>query len=108
MDTQLRGNYFTNLTNINLILNFNFHNLILGKTLAYVLPIIQQLKNNLITKVRCLIVLPVQELAAQVYKVMITYCKNTNLRVALITGASSMEIEQTNLVKKSNTIIYNI
>ncbi|XP_057334031.1 probable ATP-dependent RNA helicase Dbp73D [Microplitis mediator] len=72
-----------------------------GKTLAYVLPIIQQLKNNLITKVRCLIVLPVQELAAQVYKVMITYCKNTNLRVALITGASSMEIEQTNLIKKT-------
>ncbi|XP_074115366.1 putative ATP-dependent RNA helicase Dbp73D [Cotesia typhae] len=72
-----------------------------GKTLAYVLPVIQQLKNNLICQVRCLIVLPVQELAAQVNRVMLTYCKNTNLKVALITGAAPMEIEQLKLVKKT-------
>ncbi|CAD6225877.1 GSCOCG00005770001-RA-CDS, partial [Cotesia congregata] len=72
-----------------------------GKTLAYVLPVIQQLKNNLIRQVRCLIVLPVQELAAQVNRVMLTYCKNTNLKVALITGAAPMEIEQLKLVKKT-------
>ncbi|KAG8041492.1 hypothetical protein G9C98_002785 [Cotesia typhae] len=51
--------------------------------------------------VRCLIVLPVQELAAQVNRVMLTYCKNTNLKVALITGAAPMEIEQLKLVKKT-------
>ncbi|CAG5083758.1 Similar to Dbp73D: Probable ATP-dependent RNA helicase Dbp73D (Drosophila melanogaster) [Cotesia congregata] len=63
--------------------------------------LIQQLKNNLIRQVRCLIVLPVQELAAQVNRVMLTYCKNTNLKVALITGAAPMEIEQLKLVKKT-------
>ncbi|XP_014212448.1 probable ATP-dependent RNA helicase Dbp73D [Copidosoma floridanum] len=72
-----------------------------GKTLAYVLPIIQLLQNSFIQMVRCLIVLPVQELATQVYKVVQKYSSSTSLKVALISGASSFKEEQQKLVKKT-------
>lgn len=83
-----------------LIISSNFC-LIPGKTLAYVLPVVQQLQYRLVRKVRCLIVLPVQELAAQVYKITKTYTAHTKLRVTLLSGAASFEQEQMNLVKKS-------
>ncbi|KAL2730999.1 putative ATP-dependent RNA helicase Dbp73D [Vespula squamosa] len=72
-----------------------------GKTLAYVLPIIQQLQFRLVPKIRCLIVVPVQELAAQVHKVVVTYTSYTNLKAGLITGASSFEQEQSNIIRKT-------
>ncbi|KAI4484422.1 hypothetical protein M0802_013068 [Mischocyttarus mexicanus] len=72
-----------------------------GKTLAYVLPIIQQLQSRLVPKIRCLIVVPIQELALQIYKVFLTFTSCTNLKVGLITGASSFEQEQYNLVSKT-------
>ncbi|XP_058799740.1 probable ATP-dependent RNA helicase Dbp73D [Phymastichus coffea] len=71
-----------------------------GKTLAYVLPIVQLLQNNFVRLVRCLVVLPVQELATQVHDVMVKYCHGTSLRVALISGASSFKDEQERLVQK--------
>lgn len=73
-----------------------------GKTLAYVLPIVHVLKDRLIPKIRCLVVVPVQELAAQVYKVMTTYTNHTSLRVAILSGAASFEQEQSYIVKKNN------
>ncbi|XP_012538024.1 probable ATP-dependent RNA helicase Dbp73D [Monomorium pharaonis] len=72
-----------------------------GKTLAYVLPIIQELQTRLVPKIRCLIVLPVQELAAQVYKVMITYSSHTNLKVGLLSGAFPFEQEQKSIIEKT-------
>ncbi|XP_050452339.1 probable ATP-dependent RNA helicase Dbp73D [Cataglyphis hispanica] len=72
-----------------------------GKTLAYVLPIVQELQTRLVPKIRCLIVLPVQELAAQVHKVMITYTSHTNLKVGLLSGAFSFEQEQNSIIKKT-------
>lgn len=78
-----------------------FLNFITGKTLAYVLPIVQELQTRLVPKIRCLIVLPVQELAAQVHKVMITYTSHTNLKVGLLSGAFSFEQEQSSIIKKS-------
>ncbi|CAL1674109.1 unnamed protein product [Lasius platythorax] len=72
-----------------------------GKTLAYVLPIVQELQTRLVPKIRCLIVLPVQELAAQVHKVMITYTSHTNLKVGLLSGAFSFEQEQSSIIKKT-------
>ncbi|KAL6267417.1 hypothetical protein P5V15_000493 [Pogonomyrmex californicus] len=72
-----------------------------GKTLAYVLPIVQELQTRLVPKIRCLIVLPVQELAAQVHKVMVTYTSHTNLKVGLLSGAFSFEQEQNNIIKKT-------
>lgn len=72
-----------------------------GKTLAYVLPIVQELQTRLVPKIRCLVVLPVQELAAQVHKVMITYTSHTNLKVGLLSGAFQFEQEQSNIIKKT-------
>ncbi|XP_015126698.1 probable ATP-dependent RNA helicase Dbp73D [Diachasma alloeum] len=72
-----------------------------GKTLAYVLPIIHQLRNRFVQRIRCLVVLPVQELAAQIFKVFQTYVSTTDLKVGLISGASSFEAEQENLVERT-------
>ncbi|KOC60457.1 putative ATP-dependent RNA helicase Dbp73D, partial [Habropoda laboriosa] len=72
-----------------------------GKTLAYVLPIVQILHSRMIPKIRCLVVVPVQELATQVYKVMGTYTSHTNLKVGLLSGASSFHQEQSSILKKS-------
>ncbi|CAK9833036.1 Probable ATP-dependent RNA helicase Dbp73D [Anthophora retusa] len=72
-----------------------------GKTLAYVLPIVQILHSRLVPKIRCLVVVPVQELASQVYKVMITYTSCTNLKVGLLSGASSFDQEQSSILKKN-------
>ncbi|XP_063982336.1 probable ATP-dependent RNA helicase Dbp73D [Diachasmimorpha longicaudata] len=72
-----------------------------GKTLAYVLPIIQQLKDRFVQRIRCLVVVPVQELATQVFKVFQTYVSGTDLKVGLISGASSFEVEQRNLVERT-------
>lgn len=70
-----------------------------GKTLAYVLPIIHILQSRLVPKIRCLVVVPVQELAAQVYKVMVAYTLHTNLTVALLSGASSFQQEQSTILR---------
>ncbi|OXU20020.1 hypothetical protein TSAR_015753 [Trichomalopsis sarcophagae] len=72
-----------------------------GKTLAYALPIIQLLQHNFVRLVRCLIVLPVQELATQVYDVISKYSTGTSLRIALISGASLFKEEQEKLVQKT-------
>ncbi|GIY88142.1 ATP-dependent RNA helicase DDX51 [Caerostris extrusa] len=71
-----------------------------GKTLAFVLPIIQSLRNRTVTAVRALIVLPVSELAIQVYKVFEMFVRNTDLKVALLTGQKSFVLEQNSLVKQ--------
>jgi len=61
-----------------------------GKTLAFVLPIVQALKNRMVPRVRCLAVLPTQELASQVFSVFSSYCEGTKLRVKLLTGGDSV------------------
>ncbi|XP_015433754.1 PREDICTED: ATP-dependent RNA helicase DDX51, partial [Dufourea novaeangliae] len=72
-----------------------------GKTLAYVLPIVQILQFRLVPKIRCLIVVPSQELAAQVYKVTVTYTSYTSLKVGLLSGASPIQQEQNSILKKT-------
>ncbi|KAK6191413.1 hypothetical protein SNE40_003108 [Patella caerulea] len=69
-----------------------------GKTLAFALPVIQTLLNRVVCRVRALIVLPVRDLALQVYKVFQTYCKGTGLRVILLAGQTSLAEEQESLV----------
>ncbi|CAH0383704.1 unnamed protein product [Bemisia tabaci] len=72
-----------------------------GKTLAFAIPIIQLLLDRLIPKVRALVVLPTQDLAAQVYEVFKDYVAGTPLKVALISGGStSLKKEQATLVRQ--------
>ncbi|XP_063400701.1 ATP-dependent RNA helicase DDX51-like [Mytilus trossulus] len=71
-----------------------------GKTLAFVLPIIQALKTRVTCQVRALVVLPVRDLAVQVYKVFKAYSENTQLKVVLLVGQKQFHQEQQSLVKK--------
>ncbi|GLH10172.1 Probable ATP-dependent RNA helicase Dbp73D [Gryllus bimaculatus] len=75
-----------------------------GKTLAFVLPVIQALKSRVMRHVRALVVLPVRDLALQIFDVFKEYCKETDLKVILLTGHSSFVKEQQELVKTSSII----
>ncbi|KAI9556975.1 hypothetical protein GHT06_016769 [Daphnia sinensis] len=74
-----------------------------GKTLAFVLPTVQALWRHSVRQLRCLAVLPVHDLAVQVYRVYSSFCADTNLQVALISGQASFYEEQQLLVRKSKT-----
>ncbi|XP_022320877.2 ATP-dependent RNA helicase DDX51-like [Crassostrea virginica] len=71
-----------------------------GKTLAYVLPIVQALKNRVVCRIRAMVVLPVRDLAAQVFKVFLQYTKGTNLKVGMIVGQKQFSVEQHALVRQ--------
>jgi ATP-dependent RNA helicase DDX51/DBP6 len=72
-----------------------------GKTLSFVIPIVQHLLNRVITHVRVLVVLPVRDLAIQVYQVFEKYCKKTSLKVGLVIGHKSFTDECNALIRKS-------
>lgn len=72
-----------------------------GKTLAFVLPVIQALQRHTVKKIRALVILPTQDLANQVYKSFKTYSQDTSVDVCLITGNSSFQNEQKQLVVES-------
>lgn len=57
--------------------------------------------NEVDCHVRALVVLPVQELAAQVAKVFKKYCSKTRLKVALLGGSIPIQQEQQNIVRYS-------
>ncbi|KAK6642592.1 hypothetical protein RUM43_004094 [Polyplax serrata] len=65
-----------------------------GKTLAFVLPILQVLYKRIVPKVRALVVLPVQDLANQVYNVFKCYSEPTNLNILLLTKLRNFQEEQ--------------
>lgn len=69
-----------------------------GKTLAYVLPLVQALKSRTVPRIRALVLLPVQELANQVYQVFKLYCRGTSLQVGKAVGHSTLQKEQALLV----------
>ncbi|XP_030385513.1 probable ATP-dependent RNA helicase Dbp73D [Scaptodrosophila lebanonensis] len=70
-----------------------------GKTLAFAIPIVQLLMNRVKCKVRALVVLPVAELAMQVYKVIASLCNKTELEVCLLSKQHRLEAEQEALVE---------
>ncbi|XP_066227330.1 ATP-dependent RNA helicase DDX51 isoform X2 [Saccopteryx leptura] len=72
-----------------------------GKTLAFVIPIVQALLQRAVCQVRALVVLPTKELAQQVSKVFNVYTDATLLRVSLVTGQKSLAKEQESLVQKT-------
>ncbi|CAG9762317.1 unnamed protein product [Ceutorhynchus assimilis] len=72
-----------------------------GKTLAFVLPVIQMLKKYTVKKIRCLVILPTQDLARQVFGAFKTYSEGTSIDICLITGQNSFEVEQKQIVTKN-------
>ena len=69
-----------------------------GKTLAYAIPIVTALMNRVVCRVRGLIVVPSRDLANQVKAVLNDVAKGTGLKVVTITGQTSIEKEEAELV----------
>ncbi|WP_224484022.1 DEAD/DEAH box helicase [Robertkochia aurantiaca] len=61
-----------------------------GKTLAYLLPVLQQLKYSKDPHPRVLIVVPTRELVVQVADTAETLCRNLNLRVLGVYGGTNI------------------
>ncbi|XP_017081277.1 probable ATP-dependent RNA helicase Dbp73D [Drosophila eugracilis] len=70
-----------------------------GKTLAFAIPIVQLLSQRVECKVRALVVLPVAELALQVYRVISALCSKTELEACLLSKQHKLEDEQEKLVE---------
>ncbi|KAH8415643.1 hypothetical protein KR222_007136, partial [Zaprionus bogoriensis] len=78
-----------------------------GKTLAFAIPIVQMLAKRVQCKVRALVVLPVAELALQVYKVFSTLCSKTELEVCLLSKQHRLEDEQDKLLEQYKGVYYS-
>lgn len=79
-----------------------------GKTLAYALPIVQYLSSNRVDrKIRALIVLPVNELAVQVLKIIQKLCENTNLKCTMLSKFTPFDVEQSQLVEMLDEKYYS-
>ncbi|KAK6440079.1 ATP-dependent RNA helicase dbp6 [Oleoguttula sp. CCFEE 5521] len=72
-----------------------------GKTIAYLLPIIEALKSSYASPetLRALIVVPTRELVAQVTAVAESLLKGSDLTVGVATGSSKLSDEQHRLIK---------
>ncbi|CAG0920163.1 unnamed protein product [Notodromas monacha] len=73
-----------------------------GKTLAFVLPIVNALKKRCDPQIRALVILPVHELAVQVWEVFKTYAASTDLKVVLLQATVPLSSERTMLVRQGN------
>jgi ATP-dependent RNA helicase DDX51/DBP6 len=69
-----------------------------GKTLGYLLPILNRLIERQVIRIRALIILPTRDLAFQVKSTMDTFIQGSGLKCALLTGQSSFQQEQGLLV----------
>lgn len=78
-----------------------------GKTIAFALPIVEILKTRVVQKVRALIVLPVRELASQVFTVINNLCRGTRLNCCLLSSKKTFQEEQHGLVKMVNGKLYS-
>ncbi|XP_017483231.1 PREDICTED: probable ATP-dependent RNA helicase Dbp73D [Rhagoletis zephyria] len=70
-----------------------------GKTLAFAIPVVQLLADRVERKIRALVVLPVAELALQVFKVFKKLCEKTDLTVCLLSKKFPFAQEQEKLVE---------
>lgn len=71
-----------------------------GKTLAFALPVIQYLSARVETKIRALVVVPVRDLAIQVFQVFETYCKGSSLKAGCAVGHESFQDDVSKLIQR--------
>ncbi|GAA5989854.1 hypothetical protein JCM10908_002351 [Rhodotorula pacifica] len=69
-----------------------------GKTLSYVVPIVETLQHRVVTRLRALVLLPTRDLVGQVRETFESYMKGTGLKVGIATGQHSFAHEQNVLV----------
>ncbi|XP_065361350.1 probable ATP-dependent RNA helicase Dbp73D [Calliphora vicina] len=70
-----------------------------GKTLAFAIPVVQLLSQRVERKIRALVILPVAELALQVFRVFKKLCDKTDLTVCLLSTQVPFQVEQDKLVE---------
>ncbi|KAI9838061.1 MAG: hypothetical protein M1819_006216 [Sarea resinae] len=71
-----------------------------GKTLAYVLPMVEDLRVNVIRKLRGLIVVPTRELVTQACDVCDLIAAGSGLQIGTAVGSRHLRAEQELLIKK--------
>jgi ATP-dependent RNA helicase DDX51/DBP6 len=72
-----------------------------GKTLGYLLPLIDLLKQKLVTRLRALIVVPTRELVSQARQVAEMCAAGTGVKVGTALGSASLASEQAQLINQS-------
>ncbi|KAH9813026.1 P-loop containing nucleoside triphosphate hydrolase protein [Melampsora americana] len=65
-----------------------------GKTLSYIVPIVETLSTRTVVRLRALIVLPTRDLVLQVKQTFESISKGTGLKLAIVTGQHSFSQEQ--------------
>jgi ATP-dependent RNA helicase DDX51/DBP6 len=73
-----------------------------GKTLSYVLPVIQSLSTRIVTRLRAIIVVPTRELVQQVNSTVISLSSGTGLKIGTAIGSRSLAAEQGLLVSNQD------
>ena len=71
-----------------------------GKSLAFVLPIIQTLLKRIQTEIRALVILPSRDLALQVFNIFQEFTQGSNLNVLLSVGHCSLQDDISSIVKQ--------
>ncbi|KZT39974.1 DEAD-domain-containing protein [Sistotremastrum suecicum HHB10207 ss-3] len=74
-----------------------------GKTLAYVVPIVEILSARIVTRLRALIIVPTRDLVSQVRETIEAVSKGRGLKIGVATGQHSFTHEQNALVGDLNT-----
>ncbi|GAA6008392.1 hypothetical protein JCM11491_004459 [Sporobolomyces phaffii] len=69
-----------------------------GKTLSYVVPIVETLQTRIVTRLRALVLLPTRDLVGQVRETFEGFAKGTGLKIGVATGQHSFAHEQSVLV----------
>lgn len=73
-----------------------------GKTLSYVIPIVQLIAESRVEcKIRALVMLPVYELAKQVFDVFDKLCNNLKVRCIILSRNRNFELEQKLLINEN-------
>ena len=76
-----------------------------GKTLAYLLPILNDLKFAKEKTVRALVIVPTRELVSQVVEEAEKICQNTFIRVCGVHGGNSMKKDRDALAQSADIIV---
>ncbi|KAF2673688.1 P-loop containing nucleoside triphosphate hydrolase protein [Microthyrium microscopicum] len=72
-----------------------------GKTLGYILPLVEALKEGATTQLRAIVVVPTRELVTQAKQELQLCVHGTNVKIATALGSSNLAMEQQQLISKN-------
>ncbi|KAI9809146.1 MAG: hypothetical protein M1825_002436 [Sarcosagium campestre] len=71
-----------------------------GKTMAYVLPIVESIRSRAMTRLRAVVIVPTRDLVAQARDVLEMCGSGLGLKIGLAVGSKSFKAEQDLLIQK--------